>query len=255
MKRMVIILTAVMIFTAPPVPGWAQTVTVAVAANFLGPFKHISKEFEQETGHTTRIVSGSTGKLFAQVVHGAPFEVFLAADTKRPRLLEEQKLAVPGSRFTYARGRLTLWSADPNRIDGDGVAILKKGAFHHLALANPKTAPYGQAAQTTLQALNLWDTLRPRIVQGESVGQTFQFIATGNAELGFVALSQVLALNPSEQGSRWEVPARYHDPIAQDAVLLEQGRGNPAAEALMEYLKSPEAKTMIQTFGYKVPGD
>jgi len=241
--------------TVVPVPGWGETATVAVAANFLSPFKQLAQKFESATGHNTRIVSGSTGKLYAQIVHGAPFDVLLAADSKRPHLLEEQGLAVTGSRFTYARGRLTLWSADAGHIGKDGIAVLKKGAFRHLALANPKAAPYGKAAQSTLQALNLWDALQPRIVQGENVGQTFQFVATGNAEVGFVALSQVLAMDVDRQGSRWEVPSTYHDPIRQDAVLLVKGRGNAAAQALMKYLQSPAAKTMIANFGYEVQGD
>lgn len=255
MTRMGILWVAVLIFTAAPVPAGAETVTVAVATNFLGPVQHLVKDFEKTAGHRARIVSGSTGKLFAQIVHGAPFDVLLAADTARPRLLEEQNLAVPGSHFIYARGKLALWSADPKRIRGDGPALLKNGAFRHLAIANPKTAPYGKAAQSTLQALGLWDALRSRLVQGESVAQAFQFTATGNAEIGFVALSQVLAMNPSQQGSRWEVPSHYHDPIEQGAVLLEKGRGNSAATAWMNYLRSPQARKLIESFGYETEGD
>ncbi|CAI2717280.1 molybdate ABC transporter substrate-binding protein [Nitrospina watsonii] len=255
MRRTLFFLWAIAGWAALPAGAWAETATVAVASNFLGPFQHIAKAFEAETEHRARIVSGSTGKLFAQVVHGAPFDVFLAADAKRPELLEEQQLAVTGSRFTYAIGRLTLWSADPKGIDGDGASVLKRGTFRHLALANPKTAPYGKAAQSTLQTLNLWEPLQPRLVRGENVGQAFQFAATGNAEIGFVALSQVLALPPSQQGSRWDVPPHYHDPIEQDAVLLATGRGNGAATALMRFLRSAQAKQMIEQSGYTVSGD
>ena len=255
MLRIGISLVMSVCLAAAPVSVRAQTATVAVASNFLKPFKHIAQAFERATGHSTRIVPGSTGKLFAQIVHGAPFDVFLAADSQRPRLLEERQLTVPGSRFTYARGRLTLWSADPDRIADDGIPVLKKGAFRHLALANPKTAPYGKAGQSTLKALKLWHALKPRLVQGENVGQTFQFVATGNAEIGFVALSQVRALDPSQQGSRWEVPSTYHAPIEQGAVWLAKGRGNAAAQALMQYLQSPEARRMIEGFGYEVEGD
>ncbi|MCF8719646.1 molybdate ABC transporter substrate-binding protein [Nitrospina gracilis] len=248
-KRMVV-LGLIGLLCFPAVAG-ADTATVAVASNFLGPLKHIAGQFEARTGHTARIVSGSTGKLYAQILNGAPFHVFLAADSKRPRLLEDQKLAVNGSRFTYARGRLALWSADPAWIRGDGVPVLKDGAFRHLALANPKTAPYGQAAQSTLQKLGLWETLQGRIVRGENVGQAFQFAASGNAEVGFVALSQVLALPPARQGSHWEVPGSYHDPIEQDAVLLQKGNGNAAAKALLEFLKTPEVREQIRSSGYE----
>ncbi|CCQ89207.1 Molybdenum ABC transporter, periplasmic binding protein [Nitrospina gracilis 3/211] len=233
-----------------PALSCAETVTVAVASNFLGPLKQIARQFEAETGHAARIVSGSTGKLYAQIKNGAPFHVFLAADSKRPRLLEEEQLASPGWRFTYARGKLVLWSADPESINEDGAGVLKTGKFRHLAVANPKTAPYGRATQSTLQKLGLWEALQQRIVRGENVVQTFQFAASGNAEFGFVALSQVLALPPGKQGSRWDVPQSFHPPIDQDAVLLAKGIHNAAAKALLEFLKSPATKRQIGAFGY-----
>ena len=226
----------------------AGEVTAAVASNFLSTFREISKEFTQATGHTVRIVSGSTGKLYAQITHGAPFEVLLSADAKRPRLLEERELAE--LRFTYALGKIVLWSADPNLIGNSGETILKKGTFRHLALANPKTAPYGLAARTILQNLKLWSALQPRIVRGENISQTFQFVATRNAELGFVAVSQVLNPKLDLRGSRWNIPETLYDPIRQDAVLLKRGRDNPAARALMKFLSGPEARTIIQRFGY-----
>ncbi len=226
----------------------AGEVTAAVASNFLSTFRSLTVAFEQTTGHRVRIVSGSTGKLFAQIVHGAPYEVFLSADTKRPRLLEERGLAE--SRFTYALGKITLWSADPNLIGHSGEDILKRGTFRHLALANPKTAPYGLAAKTVLQKLKLWSQLQPRIVQGENISQALQFIASRNAELGFVAVAQVLDPKLRLTGSRWDIPETLYDPIRQDAVLLKRGRDNPAARALMKFLQGSKAHATIQRYGY-----
>jgi len=232
----------------------AQSLTGAVASNFLKPFRHIAAAFESETGHSVRIVSGSTGKLYAQIVHGAPFDVFLSADTERPALLEQNKHAVPGTRFTYARGRLALWSVDSKRIPSDGEKVLRQGSFKHLALANPKTAPYGRAAREVMQRLKLWSHYAPRIVKGENVSQTLQFVATGNAELGFVAYSQVLSLGPELQGSHWLVPENLHTPIKQDAVLCARGQDNAAARALLQFLQGPAAIKIIQQFGYALEG-
>ena len=171
--------------------AFAGEVTVAVASNFLNPFKQLIPVFQKQSGHTVRTVSGSTGKLYAQILHGAPFDVLLAADSERPRLWIKNGQAVSGTRFTYAQGKIVLWSADARRIASDGTVTLRSRKFKHLALANPKTAPYGKAAYTALQRLNLWETLSPTVVQGENINQTFQFVATGNAEIGFVALSQI----------------------------------------------------------------
>lgn len=228
----------------------AQSVTAAVASNFLKPFRQIAAKFEIETGHSVRIVSGSTGKLYAQIVHGAPFDVFLAADNQRPALLEQKKHAVPGTRFTYARGRLALWSVDPQRIQTNGKQALTQGSLKHLALANPKTAPYGRAAREVLQNLKLWDRYATRIVRGENVSQTLQFVATGNVELGFVALSQVLSLSPGMRGSHWEIPENLHAPIRQDAILCTHGKNSPAALALIQFLKEPSSQNIIRHFGY-----
>lgn len=228
----------------------AQSVTAAVASNFLKPFRQIAAKFETETGHSVRIVSGSTGKLYAQIVHGAPFDIFLSADTQRPALLEQKKHAVPGTRFTYARGRLALWSADPQRIQTNGKHALMQGSLKHLALANPKTAPYGRAAREVLQNLKLWNRYASRIVRGENVSQTLQFVATGNAELGFVALSQVLSLGPELQGSHWQVPENLHMPVRQDAVVCTHGQNNAAARFLIQFLKGPASLKIIRQFGY-----
>jgi molybdate transport system substrate-binding protein len=229
---------------------FAGEVTVAVASNFMNPFKRLVPVFQKQSGHSVRTVSGSTGKLYAQILHGAPFDVFLAADGARPRLLEHNGQAVPATRFTYAQGKIVLWSADPKRIAADGKIVLHRRNFKHLALANPKTAPYGKAAYTTLTRLKLWESLSPTLVQGENIGQTFQFVATGNAEVGFVALSQVMDPRLKIKGSQWIVPEHLYESINQDAVLLTQGQSQPAARALLNFLKSDTARNMIQSYGY-----
>ena len=227
----------------------AGEVQVAVAANFAAPFQKIAADFAAATGHTAVTVVGATGKFHAQVKAGAPFEVLLAADDETPRKLIGEGFAVKGSAFTYAVGKLVLWSAQPGVVDAQG-EVLKKGAFAHLAVANPKLAPYGAAAMETLKALGLSEALAPKIVQGENIAQTFQFVSTGNAELGFVALSQVAQPGKPAVGSHWLVPAKYHTPILQDAVLLNKGVGKPAAQALLSYLRSDAAKAVIQSYGY-----
>lgn len=229
----------------------AAEVQVAVAANFARPMQRIAAGFEQDTGHHPVVASGATGAFFAQIESGAPFEVLLAANRATPEKLEADGLTVPGSRFTYALGTLVLWSARPGFVDAAG-AVLKKGTFEHLAIANPRLAPYGVAAMETLTALGLLDAVRAKLVQGESIAQTQQFIASGNAELGFVALSQVVTPDTPSTGSYWIVPASYHAPIQQDAVLLRRGAGNPAARALCAYLQSAKATAVIRGYGYEL---
>jgi molybdate transport system substrate-binding protein len=228
----------------------ADVVSIAVAANFTDATREIAPLFEQTSGHTTKISFGSTGKLYAQIEHGAPFQVLLAADTKRPAKAEKAGLAVPGSRFVYAKGRLALWSVKPDRFS-DGEAFLKQGDFKHLALANPKTAPYGLAAQQVMQRLGVLKPLTPKLVKGESISQTFQFAATGNAQAGFVALSQIKAWE-GDAGTLWLIPQPYYDPIEQAAVLLAKGKENPAAVAFLEFLKSDAAREIIERYGYGV---
>ena len=239
---------------AAPRPLAAAEVKVAVAANFAAPLDEIARAFEKATGNHLLVSAGSTGKLAAQIQNGAPFEVLLAADAERPAALEKDGTAVAGSRFTYARGRLVLWSADPALVDPAG-KILASGRFQHLAIANPGLAPYGLAAQQALTALGLWQKLTPLLVQGEDIGQTFQFVASHAAELGFVALSQILAAGSSGQpkGSMWVVPEGLHQPIAQQAVLLARGKENPAARALLEFLKGPETRGILVRSGYSAP--
>ena len=227
----------------------AEEVQVAVAANFTAPMQKIAVEFEKDTGHKAQLAFGSTGKFYAQIRNGAPFEILLAADDTTPEKLEKEGAAVAGSRFTYAIGKLALWSSKAGFVDDKG-EVLKKGEFKHVSIANPKLAPYGAAAIETLTALKLLDAIRPKFVQGENIAQTHQFVATGNAELGFVALSQVMKDGKIAEGSAWIVPTDLHQPIRQDAVLLGNGKGKPAAEALLKYLGGDKAKAVIQSFGY-----
>jgi molybdate transport system substrate-binding protein len=229
---------------------FAAEVQVAVAANFTAPMQAITADFEQATGHQAKLAFGSTGKFYAQIKNGAPFDVLLAADDETPARLEKEGAAVAGSRFTYAVGRLALWSAKPGYVDGQG-AVLRQGAFRHLAIANPRLAPYGAAARETLNTLGLLAALQPRFVQGENIAQTFQFVSTGNAELGFVALSQVFEGGKLKRGSAWVVPVELHVPIRQDAAILARGRNNPAAQALMKYLKTDKARAIIKAYGYE----
>jgi molybdate transport system substrate-binding protein len=223
-------------------------VRVAVAANFAPPLQPLGELFKRQSGHTLVVSTGSTGKFYAQIRHGAPFEVLLSADEATPRRLEEEKAAVAGTRFTYALGRLALWSAG-STVDARG-EVLRTGSFRNLAIANPKLAPYGAAAQDAMVKLGVWDRVRGRLVQGENVAQTFQFVASGNAELGFVALSQLIGVST---GSRWLVPADLHGEIRQDAVLLLPGEDKPAAKAFLAFLRSREASERIRAFGYELP--
>jgi len=227
----------------------AEEVFVAVAANFIQPMEKIAAAFAQDSGHKTKLAFGSTGSFYAQIRSGAPFQVLLAADDKTPQRLEQDGLGVAGTRYTYAIGRLVLWSRQPGLVDAQG-QVLAGGKFDKLALANPELAPYGAAAVQTLGRLGLLETLRPRFVLGESIGQTYQFVATGNAALGFVALSQVYAEGRIKEGSGWVVPQTMHTPIRQDAILLKRGQDKPAAAALLQYLRGPRARAIIQSYGY-----
>lgn len=228
----------------------AEQALVAVAANFIGPFREVATEFEKTTGHTVQTASGASGAFFTQIKNGAPFDVFFSADNERPKLLEDEGLGVKGSRFTYAIGRLVLWSPDPSLVKGEDT--LRSASFKRLAIANPKTAPYGVAAMQAMQKLGVWESLQPRIVMGESLGQTMGFIESGNAELGFLALSQVLDPKIKGTGGRWDVPSNLHEPIQQDVVLLEKGKDNPAAKALMEFMGKPQATAIIERYGYEL---
>lgn len=226
----------------------AAEVRVAVAANFTSTMKALAAKFEAKSGDKVVVSFGSTGKLYTQIVNGAPYDVFLAADTERPQLLVKNGKAVPASLFTYALGRLVLWSAKPNVVDTEGT-ILNDGGFGHLAIANPKTAPYGAAAVEVLTGLGVYDTIKDSIVEGDNIAQTFQFVATGNAEIGFVALSQV---KNRSGGSMWQVPQDYYTPIRQDAVLLKSAANNAAAKRFLAFLRSGAAQAIIANSGYGV---
>ena len=243
-------LALLVFFQIPWTSASAEEFQVAVAANFRATLSEIVRIFERDTKHTVLINSGSSGKFYAQIKHGAPFDVFFSADVMRPQRIEEEGFAVPGSRFTYAIGRLTLWSPDPNMIKGEGPTVLSNGRFEHLAMANPKTAPYGTAAKHTLEALGLWNRIKGRTVQGENIGQTFHFVYSQNAQLGLVALSQVLDPKINGAGSRWDVPEHLHEPLRQQAILLIHGQHNTAAQAFLDYVKGPKSRTIIKQFGY-----
>ena len=229
----------------------AAKVSVAVAANFTAPMQKIAAEFEKDTGHKAVLSFGSSGKFYTQINNGAPFQILLSADDITPAKLEKDGQAINGSRFTYAIGKLVLWSKQPALVDDKG-AVLHGGKFDRLALADPKLAPYGAAAIETLTRLGLQARLAPKFVQGENIAQAYQFVATGNASLGFVALSQVYADGRITQGSAWIVPANMHAPIRQDAVLLEKGKDNAAAKALLSYLRNDKSRQIIRRYGYGI---
>ena len=232
-------------------PVHAAEVSVAVAANFAAPMQKIAQAFEQDTGHKAVLSVGSTGMLYAQIRNGAPYQILLAADEETPNKLEKEGLGVAGSRFTYAMGKLVLWSKQPGFVDDKG-DVLRTAKFERIAIANPKLAPYGAAAMETMSKLAILQQLQARIVQGDNIAQTYQFVATENAQLGFVALSQVFVDGKIAQGSGWIVPAGAHAPIRQDAILLTKGQDSAAAAALLQYLRGERAKSLIRSYGYEL---
>ena len=239
-----------LLLAAASLSATADEMQVAVAANFTAPMKLIAADFEKESGHKAVLSFGATGKFYSQIVNGAPFDVFLAADDETPLKLEKAGAAVAGSHFTYATGKLVLWSAQAGVVDGQG-DVLKKGDFKKIAIAAPKLAPYGAAAVETMTKLGVMSRLEPRLVTGESIGQAFSFVSTGNAELGFVALSQVYAGGKIKGGSAWIVPENLHSPIRQDAVLLTRAKDSKASALLIAFLKTEKAKAVMRSFGYE----
>lgn len=231
------------------VAAQAGEVTVAVAANFTAPMQKIAKAFEQDTGYKAQLAFGATGKFYAQIKNGAPFAVLLAADDETPARLEKEGLAMAGTRFTYATGRLALWSKQGNLVDDKG-EVLRSNSFNKIAIADPKLAPYGIAAMEVISKMGVQANVVPKLVQGESIGQTYQFVSTENAQLGFVALSQISLDGRITQGSAWVVPQHLHAPLKQDAVLLNAGKDNTAAHALLKYLQGDTAKAIITSYGY-----
>jgi molybdate transport system substrate-binding protein len=228
----------------------ADEVQVAVAANFTAPMQKIALEFEKDTGHKAILMFGSTGKFYAQIKNGAPFEVLLAADTETPAKLVREGNAVAGSQFTYAVGKLVLWSSKPGLVDDKG-AVLNSATIAHVSFCNPKLAPYGAAAVETMKSLGLYDALKPKLVEGENIAQAYQFVVSGNAEIGFVALSQVYRDGKIADGSAWIVPANLYSQIRQDAVILDKGKNRAAAAELIRYLKSDKARAVMKTYGYE----
>lgn len=245
MKRRLTVLAFALVLPCSAYPG---EVHVAVAANFAAPMQKITPMFQAETGHKVILSFGSTGKFYAQIKNGAPFDVLLAADDETPARLEREGLG--NNRYTYSVGRLALWSKQVGLIDERG-DVLKSAKIERLAMADPKLAPYGAAAMETLEKLGMLQALRPKLVLGENIGQTYQFVATGNATLGLVAMSQVYVDGRLKEGSAWLVPASLHDPIRQDAILLSRGKDKPAAAALMDYLRSDKARAVILMHGYE----
>ncbi|WP_226581667.1 molybdate ABC transporter substrate-binding protein [Acuticoccus sediminis] len=244
------LLTSALLFGAPGRAA-ADEVIAAVAANFTDATREIAAAFQEATGHTVSPSFASSGKLFAQISHGAPFQVFLSADTEKPERAEADGLAVAGTRFPYASGRLVLWSAASGAFD-DGAAYLAAGNFAHVAIANPKTAPYGAAALEVLEKLGVATAVAAKLVTGDNITQAFQFIATGNAEAGFVAASQVIAWDGAK-GTLWEIPAELYSPILQEAVLLKPGEASEAARAFLAFLSSDAAREIIARHGYGLP--
>jgi molybdate transport system substrate-binding protein len=251
-RGLIVCAVALLLGLALAGPAVGGEAVVAVAANFAEVAERLAVDLERESGHTVKLVFGSTGKLYAQITHGAPFDAFLSADRERPERLEREGRAVAGSRFTYSVGRLALWSREPGRVGTDGAATLKRGNFRLLAIANPDLAPYGEGARKTLQSLGLWEGVQAKVVMGQTVGQAHALVASGSAELGLVALSSVLSPRNRIEGSLWEVPAHLHSPIRQDAVLLKRGAGNAAARDFLEFLRSDSARPILEAYGYGV---
>ena len=244
-------LAAAVIAMAMPVSLHAAQANVAVAANFMAPMKRIAQDFERDTGHKLTLAFGATGQFYAQIRHGAPFAVLLSADDETPLKLEKEGLGVPGSRWTYAIGKLVLWSKKPGFVDAQG-EVLRQGGFEKIALANPKLSPYGAAALQVLDHMGLRERTAAKMVQGSNITQTFQFVSSENAQLGFIALSQVFDNGKLKQGSAWLVPSAIHAPLQQDALLLNPGKDNAAAVAFLKYLQGDQAKAVIRAFGYEL---
>jgi molybdate transport system substrate-binding protein len=242
----------VMSFGLMNAPACAGEVRAAVAANFTEPMARIVELFQKESGHTVKVSLGSTGKFYSQIANGAPFDVLVAADEKTPQRLEAEGLAVDGSRFVYAMGKLALWSAQPGLVDAKG-AVLGKGAYNKLAIGDPKLVPYGMAAKEAMEKMGVWSAVRGKLVTGENITQTYQFAATGNADLAFVALSQILGNGKATEGSSWIVPAHLYNPIRQSAVQLSAAKDKAATQAFLAFLKGGKAVAIIRSFGYELP--
>jgi molybdate transport system substrate-binding protein len=233
--------------------AWADELRIAVASNFLLPIKELSVEFEKNSATKIRVISASTGKLFAQIKQGAPFDILLAADSLRPKILEKEGIGISGSRFTYAIGGLVLWSADTKKKNlRNDLKVLNQKNFRYLAIANPKTAPYGKAAEQVLRKKGLWNQLQAKLVRGENISQTFQFLVTGNADIGFISLSQLMKNQKELKGYSWRIPSEWHDPIRQQAILLKRAEKNKTALEFLNFIKSSRAQKIIESYGYSL---
>jgi len=230
----------------------ADELRIAVASNFLLPLKELTREFRNSTGEKVVLISGSTGKLYAQIKHGAPFDILLAADSVRPKLLEKEGLGIAGTRFTYALGRLVLWSANSKFPFRNDLQVLGQKNFRYLAIANPKTAPYGKAAEQVLRKKGLWKKVQNRLVRGENISQTFQFVMTGNADMGFIAFSQFGRDQKQRTGYSWTIPEEWHGPIRQQALLLKRAKTNKSALDFLNFLQSKRIKKLIESYGYSL---
>jgi len=244
------LLLAFLLFTSPGV--WADELRVAVASNFLLPIKELSREFEKNTENKIVVISASTGKLYAQIKQGAPFDILLAADSLRPELLEKEGIGISGSRFTYALGGLVLWSSDTKLFLRNDLKVLNQKKIRYLAIANPKTAPYGKAAEQVLRKKGFWDQLQAKLVRGENISQTFQFLVTGNADIGFIALSQLRKNQKELKGYSWTIPSEWHDPIRQQAILLKRAKRNKTALEFLNFIKSNRVQKIIESYGYSI---
>jgi molybdate transport system substrate-binding protein len=246
--------SAVFLIGLVPCNATAQeSITVAVASNFAPATRELAMRFEAESGQSVRVSSASTGKLYAQITNGAPFDVLLAADAERPRLLEAAGHGVAESRYTYAIGRLVLWSRDPALTGTDCRGLLENLGQKRVAIANPDTAPYGTAARETLMNLNLWQRIKPQLVVGENIAQTLQFVSTGNASLGFIAATQSLDARLPQATCIWPVPPELHQPIEQQAILLQRAAENSIAAGFLAFLRGPDGRKIIERHGYKLP--
>lgn len=248
------LITIAMVAVALTTPiAKAATVKLAVATNFTDAMKQIATAFEQDTGHQSKVSYASSGKLFAQIQHGAPYDVFLSADTDKPVQLAQKQLAIGSSRFTYAQGQLVLWAPGLSLVTSNIQSTLSEAKFAHFAIANAKLAPYGVAAMETLKTMGVYQTLKPKLVQGENIGQTYQYIHSRNAQMGFVAYAQLIKTGHHKGDDYWIVDNQWHAPIEQTAILLTQAKNSDAAKAFMRYLQSPKAKAIIKAFGYNTP--
>lgn len=252
-KRLYCLVFCLAVVSSALLPAQAASINVAVASNFINPAKQLATQFSDVSGHSVNLSSGSTGKLYTQIINGAPFDIFLAANAREPQRLEQQGQAVTATRVTYAIGRLVLWSADPQRVKADCATALKQTDFRKLAIANPRVAPYGKQAEHALITLGVYETVQPKLIMGENIGEAFRFVSSGNAELGIISLSQVKDPRNPFSGSHCVLAETLHQPLLQQTVMLQRARGNQAAREFIQFLQSAPARALIENYGYDLP--